>query len=156
MAPLELADVRVGLFPVQFPGLYTLGRIHKHRAVLDGGYKGGRIGDFWRISHHLSDGNGGYARKPCNQGAAKVKVKQSRLQRVENTAADRRGSRQRTYFGLWSQEMGGLKPGADTALKKTDSPMKGTVLGRADVLHAVARTGMAAEKHTWQVGQVLQ
>ena len=77
MAPFELADIRIGLFPVQFPGLHTFGRIYKHRAVLDGGYKGGRTGDFWRDNHHLSVGNGGYTRKPCNQGAEKIKVEQA-------------------------------------------------------------------------------
>ena len=52
--------------------------------------------------------------------------------------------------------MGGLRLGADTALKKTDSPIRGTLLGRGAVLHTAGRTGKAVEKHTWQLGQVVQ
>ena len=52
--------------------------------------------------------------------------------------------------------MGGLRPGADTALKKAEFPIRGTALGRGDALHIVGSTGKATEKHTWQLEQVLQ
>ena len=66
MAPFELADIRIGLFPVQFPGLHTFGRIYKHRAVealLDITLEylrtrrqfGRALGTFQALQHRLAD-----------------------------------------------------------------------------------------------------
>ena len=78
MAPFELADLSVGSSPVQFPSLHAFGRIHKHRAVQDGGYKGSRIGDFRWISNCLTKGGDSKCtRKPNKQGAERIKVEQA-------------------------------------------------------------------------------
>ena len=62
----------------------------------------------------------------------------------------------RTYFGLWSQEMGGLKPGAGSALVKAAPAMAGTPWETVLADGKPVGTGSAVKEQTWHAMHVLQ
>ena len=137
MAAFELADLGVGAFPVGFFGLDACGCVDKDGAVKHRGHQSSR-------GHYCGDSGGVRCRNSSGLRSSACSGKQKRaLQRGETGAINAKGASApkkvakvhkklqktrhiplqtgvicslRTDYGIGSQEIGGLKPGAGAAL----------------------------------------
>ena len=142
MATRELAHFGIGFFPIGLLGFDPRGRVGKHGPVEHGRHRSRRVDKLpraWRRSSWFGtpdlrgsslghDNGGGSCDQPTQPGTQGKTILHDKFSKKKRKHL-RKGlaaSMLQTYFGLWSQEMGGLKPRAGSALVKAIPIAAGT------------------------------